>query len=112
MKYSRNSDIKDVDKRYKVALLSSSIQKGTMDLLPCVQVPITISLPHFYRADPSLLANVASGLKPNKKDHEFYISLEMVIVCFDISSKILIYFNKILSLEFRRSIERGWTSAS
>ncbi|XP_055302266.1 sensory neuron membrane protein 1-like [Sitodiplosis mosellana] len=51
--------------------------QGTMDLLPCVQVPVTISLPHFYRADPSLLANIASGLKPTKKKHEFFISLEL-----------------------------------
>lgn len=54
--------------------------QGTMDLMPCVQVPVTVSLPHFYGAHPSLLANIASGLEPNQKKHEFYISLELVNV--------------------------------
>lgn len=53
--------------------------QGTMDLSPCVKVPVTISAPHFYHADPSLLTNIASGLEPNKKKHEFFISLELVI---------------------------------
>lgn len=52
--------------------------RGTMDLFPCVQVPVTISLPHFYQADPSLLENIASGLKPVKEKHEFYINMELV----------------------------------
>lgn len=52
--------------------------QGTMDLFPCVQVPITISLPHFYQADPSLLSNIASGLEPIREKHEFYINIELV----------------------------------
>lgn len=52
--------------------------KGTMDLMPCVQVPITISLPHFLHADKSLVANVASGLHPNEKNHEFYMSIDLI----------------------------------
>lgn len=52
--------------------------KGTMDLLPCVEVPVTISLPHFLHADPSLLDNIASGIKPDEKEHEFYLAMDMV----------------------------------
>lgn len=52
--------------------------KGTMDLFPCVQAPITISLPHFLDGDPSLLANIASGLQPVRKKHEFHLSIEKV----------------------------------
>lgn len=52
--------------------------KGTMDLMPCVQAPITLSLPHFLHADPSLVANVASGLRPIEKNHEFFMSLDLV----------------------------------
>lgn len=52
--------------------------RGTMDLFPCVKLPITISMPHFYDSDPSLLANIASGLEPNKEKHELCISLELV----------------------------------
>lgn len=49
-----------------------------MDLFPCVEAPITVSLPHFLHADPSLLANVASGLSPNEEKHEFTMSIELV----------------------------------
>lgn len=55
--------------------------KGTMDLMPCIQAPITISLPHFLHADQSLVANVASGLQPIEKKHEFFLSLDMVTNC-------------------------------
>lgn len=51
--------------------------KGTMDLLPCVHVPITISLPHFLHADPSLRANIASGLCAVEHKHEFYLALQL-----------------------------------
>lgn len=54
--------------------------KGTMDLYPCIKVPIAISLPHFYKGDPSLLEMVASGLEPRRKEHEFYLNME--IVCY------------------------------
>lgn len=52
--------------------------RGTMDLFRCVKVPITISHPHFYGGDLSLLEMVASGLEPNEKDHEFYLNMEIV----------------------------------
>lgn len=55
--------------------------QGTMDMFPCLNVPVLISNPHFYHADPSLLANVASGLKPEQKKHEFAITLELVGNC-------------------------------
>lgn len=51
--------------------------KGTMDLFPCLGVPITLSMPHFYNADPSLL-NAVEGLSPNKKEHEIFIKMELV----------------------------------
>lgn len=56
--------------------------KGTMDLLPCIKVPITISLPHFLHADPSLLANVASGLCPIEKQHEFFLGMHLVLISY------------------------------
>lgn len=52
--------------------------KGTMDVMPCVKVPITISLPHFLNSHPSLITNVASGLHPDEKKHEFFMSLDLV----------------------------------
>lgn len=51
--------------------------KGTMDLFPCIGVPVTLSMPHFYNADPSLLMAV-EGLSPNKKDHEIFVKMELV----------------------------------
>ena len=51
---------------------------GTRDLFPCVGSPIVISLPHFYKADPELLAKIESGLNPNEKDHGIYIHFESV----------------------------------
>lgn len=52
--------------------------RGTMDLLPCVQAPVTVSHPHFLYADPSLLANIGSGLVPNEKKHECIFTMEIV----------------------------------
>lgn len=51
--------------------------KGTIDLYPCTQVPITVSLPHFYNADPSL-GEAVEGLSPRKEDHEIFIKMELV----------------------------------
>lgn len=51
---------------------------GTMDILPCAQAPITVSLPHFLHADPTLLSNIASGLNPNEEEHEFTMAVELV----------------------------------
>ncbi|GAB1863256.1 Scavenger receptor class B member 1 [Camponotus japonicus] len=37
--------------------------------------PVFISLPHFYKADPTVL-DAVDGLRPNDKDHSFSITLE------------------------------------
>lgn len=52
--------------------------KGTMDLFPCLGAPVTLSLPHFYNADPSLLKAIGTGLKPNQKEHEIFVNFELV----------------------------------
>lgn len=52
--------------------------KGTMDLYPCVQAPIVVSHAHFLFGDPSLLANVESGLNPVESIHEFVFNVEVV----------------------------------
>lgn len=52
--------------------------KGTMDLFHCIGTPITVSFPHFYNADPSLLEKIGEGLNPDKKKHETYIHMERV----------------------------------
>lgn len=52
--------------------------KGTMDLFPCVGVPLVASMPHFLNGDPSLFENVASGINPIKEEHEIYVDLELV----------------------------------
>lgn len=53
--------------------------KGTMDLFPCNQAPVIVSHPHFLYGDPSLLANVGSGLNPIEKLHEFVFNIEVVV---------------------------------
>lgn len=55
--------------------------KGTLDMFPCIAVPITLSMPHFYNADPSLL-DAVDGLSPDKKKHEIFIKMHSVrILC-------------------------------
>lgn len=51
---------------------------GTFDMFPCVGAPMIGSQPHFYGADPSLVANFASGINPVKEDHAIYLHFEMV----------------------------------
>lgn len=50
---------------------------GTIDLMPCLKVPITGSLPHFLYGDPSLLKNV-HGLNPSEVNHSFTLNMELV----------------------------------
>lgn len=52
--------------------------KGTMNIFPCVQAPIIVSHPHFLYGDPSLLANIGSGLNPIESVHEFVFNVELV----------------------------------
>lgn len=52
--------------------------KGTFDLFRCVGSPLFGSLPHFYKADPKLVENFASGINPNKEEHDIYIHFEIV----------------------------------
>lgn len=51
---------------------------GTIDIMPCVQAPITVSLPHFLHGDPSLLEMIGSGLHPDEAKHEFFLNTELV----------------------------------
>lgn len=52
--------------------------KGTIDLFPCLKIPIVGTLPHFYRADKSLMEDIASGLQPDPKKHETFLNMELV----------------------------------
>lgn len=53
-------------------------KKGTFDLFRCVGSPLIGTLPHFYLADPTLLANFASGLNPDKEKHGIFMHFELV----------------------------------
>jgi len=51
---------------------------GLMNITECrFGAPVFISLPHFYKTDPSVL-NQFEGLNPNEEDHSFFITLEPV----------------------------------
>lgn len=94
MKYSRRASFRGIDTRvftteFDCVGNSEATQcfcrnpnecpkKGTIDLLPCVHVPITISLPHFLHGDSALFENIASGLSPTRKEHEFFLNMELV----------------------------------
>ncbi|CRK91548.1 CLUMA_CG005205, isoform A [Clunio marinus] len=49
--------------------------KGTIDLMPCVGVPVYGSKPHFLDTDPKLLENVG-GLNPNRTIHDVFVNIE------------------------------------
>lgn len=51
---------------------------GTFDLFRCINAPLIGSQPHFYGADPSLVANFESGINPKKEDHAIFMHFEMV----------------------------------
>lgn len=54
---------------------------GLLNITACrYGAPVFISLPHFYKADPALL-DAVDGLRPNGKDHSFFITLEPVNGC-------------------------------
>lgn len=52
------------------------VPSGVMNVSACrFGSPVFMSYPHFFNADP-LFVNQVEGLKPNKNDHEFYMTLE------------------------------------
>ncbi|XP_075167837.1 sensory neuron membrane protein 1-like [Haematobia irritans] len=51
--------------------------KGTMELALCNETPMIASLPHFFKADPKLLAGV-DGLQPDEKKHSIFIDFEII----------------------------------
>lgn len=53
------------------------LPKGMIDLTKCLQVPIYVSLPHFLKADESLLEQVG-GLKPDEDKHVIKLLFEPV----------------------------------
>lgn len=63
-----------------------------------IGLPLFGTLPHFLKAE-QLLDGVASGLNPNKEDHQLYCHLEIVcleiIQCFiklEVDSQIILAF--------------------
>ncbi|KAG8232412.1 hypothetical protein J437_LFUL013984, partial [Ladona fulva] len=49
---------------------------GLQNIAPCqYEAPVYLSFPHFYQADPNLLAAV-EGLKPDQKKHETYFKIQ------------------------------------
>ncbi|XP_052865198.1 scavenger receptor class B member 1 [Anopheles cruzii] len=52
------------------------LPKGLGDLSPCwYNIPVAVSLPHFYKGDPSL-AQAIDGLNPNKEKHDAVIIMQ------------------------------------
>ena len=57
---------------------------GLMNVTACrYGAPAFVSLPHFYKADPTLRDKI-TGMNPKEEEHNFYITLEPV-------SKVRIY---------------------
>lgn len=51
------------------------LPRGIVSIAPCYyDIPITLSQPHFYNADPSLLQKV-SGVSPDKSKHDVNFTL-------------------------------------
>ncbi|XP_058792832.1 sensory neuron membrane protein 1-like isoform X2 [Phymastichus coffea] len=48
---------------------------GVLDLYKCLHVPLAISSPHFYQADPYLVRSL-DGLKPVKEKHMMMIDID------------------------------------
>lgn len=63
---------------YKCFSRGESVPSGVMNVSACrYGAPVFVSFPHYYAADPYYL-NFVDGMKPSKKDHEFYIALDPV----------------------------------
>ena len=50
---------------------------GFTDLTPCWGVPVIVSQPHFYNADPEETAKF-EGFEPNHEKHTIYFEIEPV----------------------------------
>lgn len=77
-KFSKNLNHFSENKAYCREDGSCPIQ-GTLDLFNCLGAPIIATLPHFLDTHPSLLENIESGLHPNRKNHELFVSLDLVL---------------------------------
>uniref|UniRef100_A0A182VPW5 Scavenger receptor class B n=1 Tax=Anopheles minimus TaxID=112268 RepID=A0A182VPW5_9DIPT len=52
------------------------LPKGLGDLSPCwYNIPVAVSLPHFYKGDPTL-SQAIDGLSPNKEKHDAVIIMQ------------------------------------
>ena len=62
----------------KISLLTEKFfTLFNIERYPCVGAPFIISKPQFLDADEKLLINV-EGLKPDRKEHDIFLYLEMV----------------------------------
>lgn len=52
---------------------------GTYDIQPCLGIPILLTNPHFYGADPQILTKFKSGIEPNEKKHSSQLGMYQVI---------------------------------
>ena len=52
-------------------------ESGVGDLSSCLEIPMFVSLPHFYAADIKFL-NAVSGLTPDKNLHASHLTLNKV----------------------------------
>lgn len=75
--FSANLHRFSANKAYCRDNVSCPIQ-GTLDLFNCMGVPIIATLPHFLDTHPSLLENIQSGVKPDRKSHEITCSIDLV----------------------------------
>lgn len=58
--------------------LNDQLPSGVFNLAPCLsEMPVYVSYPHFYDADPSLLRAI-DGLSPDKTEHQGYVVVEPV----------------------------------
>ncbi|KAF7268328.1 hypothetical protein GWI33_018522 [Rhynchophorus ferrugineus] len=68
---------KNPDEKCYCTTPDTCLKKGLMDLLKCSQVPIYVSLPHFYDSHESYLKGV-KGLSPDKEKHGIKILFELM----------------------------------
>uniref|UniRef100_A0A1B0EZM8 Uncharacterized protein n=1 Tax=Phlebotomus papatasi TaxID=29031 RepID=A0A1B0EZM8_PHLPP len=52
------------------------LKKGLGDISPCYyNIPLAVSMPHFYNSDPTLLDRI-EGLSPEKEKHESILAIQ------------------------------------